>query len=132
MYFQRVLLILLALFPKGHLLPAGGFVLQDPAARDPMRTRSLSRPDAPAGGGADDDDLTIEAFQTAKEKMREDEKKAFDGYDLRDAIVSKWGKCYDLDFNRVQSFGFKKVGTGYRRQQYWLLSRLNERSAGFA
>eukprot|EP00525_Craspedostauros_australis_P012599 CAMPEP_0198116534 /NCGR_PEP_ID=MMETSP1442-20131203/13160_1 /TAXON_ID= /ORGANISM="Craspedostauros australis, Strain CCMP3328" /LENGTH=226 /DNA_ID=CAMNT_0043774387 /DNA_START=12 /DNA_END=692 /DNA_ORIENTATION=- len=33
----------------------------------------------------------------------------FDGYGLRDAILGKWGKCYDVDFNRVDSFGFRKM-----------------------
>jgi len=60
----------------------------------------------------DDDDLSLEAFQRAKDglpEQKEVEEEEFDGYDLRDAIFAKWGKCYDVDFNRVESFGFKKV-----------------------
>ena len=33
----------------------------------------------------------------------------FDGYALRDAIFTKYGKCYDVDFQPVQSFGFKEL-----------------------
>ena len=28
---------------------------------------------------------------------------------MRDAILEKWGECYDMDFQRVKSFGFKQV-----------------------
>lgn len=33
----------------------------------------------------------------------------FDGYDFRDALVEKWGYCYDVEFNRVDTFGFRKL-----------------------
>lgn len=36
-------------------------------------------------------------------------KKEFDGYALRDLILEKWGECYDLDFNRVDAFGFREI-----------------------
>ena len=35
--------------------------------------------------------------------------KEFDGYAFRDAIYQKWGKCYDVDFQPVQSFGFREL-----------------------
>jgi len=62
--------------------------------------------------GGDDLDLSLEAFQRAKEKrriqqVRDDE--AFDGYALRDVIYEKWGACYDIDFNRVDALGFRSV-----------------------
>jgi hypothetical protein len=63
-----------------------------------------------------DADLSLDAFQAAKGRTQENvlENDEFDGYALRDVIVAKWGKCYDVDFNRVQSFGFKKVGCSVR------------------
>lgn len=33
----------------------------------------------------------------------------YDGYALRDAIYEKWGKCYDIDFQPVNSFGFREL-----------------------
>lgn len=61
-----------------------------------------------------DDDISLEAFQARKreqqEKAREEEiEETFDGYAMRDVILEKWGKCYDVDFNRVDSFGFRNL-----------------------
>lgn len=60
-----------------------------------------------------DMDLSLEAFQKAKaEKLGEskkEEEEEFDGYKLRDILVEKWGACYDVDFNRVDSFGFRNL-----------------------
>mmetsp|Transcript_8112 Transcript_8112/g.12852 ORF Transcript_8112/g.12852 Transcript_8112/m.12852 type:complete len:202 (-) Transcript_8112:115-720(-) len=62
----------------------------------------------------DNNDLNFEAFQTRK-KQQEDSQRGqetirdFDGYALRDVIYEKWGYCYDLDFNPVSSFGFRKI-----------------------
>ena len=33
----------------------------------------------------------------------------FDGYCLRDAIYNKYGECFDVDFQRVDSYGFRSV-----------------------
>ena len=33
----------------------------------------------------------------------------FDGYQLRDAIYDKYGECFDLEFQRVDSYGFRQV-----------------------
>lgn len=58
----------------------------------------------------DEDGLSLEAFQKAKENIVEkNEADEFSGYDFRDILYAKWGQCYDVDFNRVESFGFKKV-----------------------
>jgi len=60
----------------------------------------------------EDDELSLEAFQQAKaksDKVTSNNNDDFDGYAFRDAIFQKWGACYDVDFNPVQSFGFKKV-----------------------
>jgi len=35
----------------------------------------------------------------------EEEEKPFDGYDMRDAIFEKFGKCFDMDFRRVDNMG---------------------------
>ena len=39
----------------------------------------------------------------------EEEEAEFDGYALRDAILNKFGVCWDVDFQRVESYGFRKV-----------------------
>lgn len=65
----------------------------------------------------DEDILSLDAFQKAKEQAEAQKQQReatqvdddFDGYKMRDAIVNKWGVCYDVDFNRVDSFGFKSL-----------------------
>lgn len=66
---------------------------------------------------SDDEEISLEAFQARKRKLEEDSKQQrdsdppsdFDGYAMRDVILEKWGRCYDVDFNRVDSFGFKSL-----------------------
>jgi hypothetical protein len=66
---------------------------------------------------ADDDlDLSLEAFQQAKDKQKQQQQQQesratedFDGYALRDVIFKKWGSCYDVNFNRVDSFRTRKL-----------------------
>ena len=72
---------------------------------------SLSKKSDETGAISDEDDLSLEAFQRAKEKQAEEtlESEEFDGYALRDLILHKWGACYDVDFNRVDSFGFRSL-----------------------
>jgi Domain of unknown function (DUF3067) len=69
--------------------------------------------DVPTGSEewVDGDNLSLEAFQKAKAQISKGmiEEKEFDGYDFRDIIYAKWGQCYDVDFNRVDTFGFKAV-----------------------
>lgn len=61
----------------------------------------------------DDDELNMDAFKARKRQQEEvnerDSEEEFDGYALRDVIYEKWGKCYDVDFNRVDSFGFRNL-----------------------
>lgn len=64
----------------------------------------------------DNDDLSLAAFRKAKQgmqqqddKQNDDDNDDFDGYALRDVILQKWGASYDVDFQRVDSFGFRKV-----------------------
>jgi hypothetical protein len=45
----------------------------------------------------------------AKAITIEEKDKEFDGYALRDAIYAKWGCCYDLEFQKVETFGFRNV-----------------------
>lgn len=63
----------------------------------------------------EDKDLDMSTFQARKKQQEEAKQKEeadseeFDGYALRDVIYEKWGKCYDVDFNRVDSFGFRSL-----------------------
>ena len=84
----------------------------------PNTSQQGRQSEVPLSLSADEDgdaDLSLDAFQAAKGRIQENAlDDEFDGYALRDVIVAKWGKCYDVDFNRVQSFGFKKVGCSVR------------------
>lgn len=57
----------------------------------------------------------VEKRKSAKEMkakaiiIEEKDDKEFDGYALRDAIYAKWGCCYDLEFQKVETFGFRNV-----------------------
>jgi hypothetical protein len=58
------------------------------------------------------DEFSLEAFQNAKKKSSQSKSQVdeeFDGYAFRDVIYSKWGRCFDVEFQRVDSFGFRKV-----------------------
>jgi Domain of unknown function (DUF3067) len=60
-----------------------------------------------------EDDISLDAFQ-AEINKREDIPQPmtsddFDGYALRDVIVEKWDGCYDLEFQPVDSFGFREI-----------------------
>jgi hypothetical protein len=65
----------------------------------------------------DDDGFNLEAFQARKQQQEEEAKQTqteqlneeFDGYAFRDVIYEKWGLCYDVDFNRVDAFGIRKM-----------------------
>ena len=52
-----------------------------------------------------------EESNTGREELEdvEEEEAEFDGYALRDAILNKFGVCWDVDFQRVESYGFRKV-----------------------
>lgn len=70
------------------------------------------------------DDLDVSTFQQELAKRQdqqddiadldnlpisENDTTEFDGYAMRDAIYNKWGECFDVDFNRVDSYGFRSV-----------------------
>lgn len=57
----------------------------------------------------DVDDDAIEDAQDNPTNTEEDNEASFDGYDFRDIIYNKWGECFDVDFQRVDSYGFRNV-----------------------
>ena len=60
----------------------------------------------------DNVDVTLEGFQKARKKQEEKlekEETEIDGYFLRDVILAKWGYCFDVDFNRVDTLGFREL-----------------------
>ena len=78
----------------------------------PGKESSDTSSDGSGDDDNDDDEISLSAFQ--KRKKAQEEKQAtadreFDGYALRDVIYEKWGYCYDVDFNRVDSFGLRKL-----------------------
>lgn len=46
---------------------------------------------------------------TENNSNKTNDQEEFDGYAFRDAIYQKWGKCYDVDFQPVQTFGFREL-----------------------
>ena len=95
--------------PSVPCLPCG--LPASTLASQPVSTQSTEDP-ADEQSNDEDFDLSLEAFNKVKaerDNSDDDEEKTYDGYDLRDALVSKWGECYDVDFNRVDSFGFRKL-----------------------
>jgi hypothetical protein len=91
-----------------HISPVPSQLSQKSIYKRSTVTSIAMAADASSSDDDDDQDLSVEAFQQAKrqnEVAKLDEE--FDGYALRDVILEKWGKCYDVDFNRVDSFGFR-------------------------
>lgn len=70
-----------------------------------------------------DEEINISSFQQelAKREQQQvaddlesvtatsEETEEFDGYMMRDAIYNKFGECFDVDFNKVDSYGFRSV-----------------------
>jgi len=74
----------------------------------------------PSNNIKDDDDInemSLSSFQNELAKRKEeestnsngDEEEEFDGYALRDCIFAKYGVCFDVEFQRVDSYGFRTV-----------------------
>ena len=41
----------------------------------------------------------------SSEEIEDEEENEFDGYAMRDAIYAKFGKCFDMEFRRVDNMG---------------------------
>ncbi len=83
------------------------FLALRPEGKQPMTADDTSSDDDSIG-------VDMETFQARKKKLQETKEKEdslpeFDGYALRDVIYEKWGYCYDVDFNRVDSFGLRSL-----------------------
>lgn len=76
------------------------------------------------GSDTNDDEINLSSFQQELSKRKEqeeadeldnatstseEEEEEFDGYKMRDAIYNKYGECFDVDFNKVDSYGFRSV-----------------------
>ena len=72
----------------------------------------------------EDDDVSLSSFQQELTKRQqnkeeivsppsttnpENEDEEFSGYDLRDIIFYKYGECFDVQFQRVDSYGVRAV-----------------------
>jgi Domain of unknown function (DUF3067) len=73
-----------------------------------QRARAAAAEEKTAPETANDDDGDVATVPTASTDDAETEG-AFDGYDLRDIIYAKWGQCYDVEFQKVDTMGFRKV-----------------------
>jgi hypothetical protein len=88
---------------------ASGFSLVSPYSSS-SRTKLLF-----ASVNDDDDDVedvSLEAFQARKnqqEQAPQDGDEEFDGYVLRDILLEKWGKAYDVEFNKVDHLGARNL-----------------------
>lgn len=69
-----------------------------------------------------EDELSLSSFQqelTKRQQSKEeaasvtanpgDDEEEFSGYDLRDIIYTKYGECFDVQFQRVDSYGVRAV-----------------------
>ena len=74
---------------------------------DEMVLTSFRRELARRGGANDVDVATMEDVGDDEGAGKEDD--GFDGYDLRDVIREKWGEFFDVEFQRVDSYGFRSV-----------------------
>ena len=60
-------------------------------------------------------EISLSSFQNELAKREEEEssnieeEEEFDGYALRDCIFAKYGVCFDVEFQRVDSYGFRTV-----------------------
>ena len=75
------------------------------------------------GSDTNDEEIDVSSFQQELAKRQEqqiaddldntvaskEEEEEFDGYMMRDAIYNKFGECFDVDFNKVDSYGFRSV-----------------------
>jgi len=91
---------------------AGGFTTtawRRPVAADSASSSLERGPHSDDNSKEDDyDDLSMETFRRVKEaKLKKNDD--FDGYAFRDTLLAKWGACYDVDFNRVDTFGFRSL-----------------------
>jgi hypothetical protein len=68
--------------------------------------------------GADDEDdvMSLSSFQEELAKRQQveetqpnEDEDDFNGYDLRDIIYAKYGECFDVQFQRVDSYGVRAV-----------------------
>jgi len=50
-----------------------------------------------------------EMMMESVEEEDDDDDEEFSGYDMRDIIFEKWGQCFDVEFQRVDSYGFRTV-----------------------
>ena len=101
---------------------------EKPATTDNIKEDSKATPDEMKEDIVNDDDVwdasglaaeierrstgnNDEESNTGREELEdvEEEEAEFDGYALRDAILNKFGVCWDVDFQRVESYGFRKV-----------------------
>jgi hypothetical protein len=116
---RRSNFVLVFLSFVGCILPAQvqAFASNQPKSRSlsllHFAVKSQEGPSGTSSDGSDDeDDFSLSAFQKRKKEREEKQQtptREFDGYGLRDVIYEKWGSCYDVDFNRVDSFGFRKL-----------------------
>lgn len=104
-----------ALLSTNQLLFAGGKILVEEPHSSLLQFFAV-----PGSGGRGEDDeeetldVSLDSFQARnrqdeaqKQMSKRPKDEEFDGYALRDVIYEKWQLCYDVDFNRVDSFGFR-------------------------
>lgn len=67
----------------------------------------------------EDDEISLSSFQKELTKRQQqveeanpdptEDEEEFNGYDLRDIIYTKYGECFDVQFQRVDSYGVRAV-----------------------
>ena len=104
----------------------GNIFGKDEAKKNDSNDNSEEGKISPNSESNDDDggdEMSLSSFQRelAKRQDKEaddemetatntdDDEEEFDGYALRDMIYYKYGECFDVEFQRVDSYGFRTV-----------------------
>lgn len=95
-----------------HSTPANALTVSPPPTTKAATTALCSSSDTSNDEAAENfnlDDIDFDVFRSRQDAQQEEEPQKFDGYMMRDLIFTKWGECYDVDFNKVDTLGFKQV-----------------------
>ena len=86
---------------------------------DDKNNNSKEENNTPIKDEDDINEMSLSSFQEELAKRNEEsatndnknneEEEEFDGYALRDCIFAKYGVCFDVEFQRVDSYGFRTV-----------------------
>jgi len=72
-------------------------------------TNDVKKDDEDIGFDETDFRKELEKRQNMEVEIQQEEEIEYDGYMFRDAIYNKWGECFDVEFQPVNTFGFRDL-----------------------